>query len=236
MDNESEPITTDPQAEVPAQESPTAAELRLPAAGEGYFFPRTASGVPLAVFSFGFAVGMLGLVDTNIVTGLASGMFVATAFGVGSVGLFIGGLWEFRANNMFGGTFGVAYGLFLFTTALMLKVFAPAVIKAAGADGFGHAFGAWLILWAIFTAVMAVGGRTVNLPAFTAFGLLAVVFVILGIAAIGGTAGYVANLTKAGGWVALADSVAAWYLGAGILLNGMLGRELIPLFPYQPTG
>ena len=234
MSAEAEPALGGPRVVEPAQ--PAGAGSRLPAAGDGYFFPQTATGVPLAVFSFGFTVGMLGLFDTNIVTGLASGLFVATAFGVGGLGLLIGGLWEFRANNAFGGTFGVAYGLFVLTTALMLKVFAPAVTAAAGAAGFGHAFGAWMILWGIFTVVMTVGARTVNLPAFVAFALLTAVYFVLGIAAIGGAAGWAASLTKVGGWLALADGLAAWYLGAGILLNGMLGRPVIPLFPHQQAG
>jgi succinate-acetate transporter protein len=89
----------------------------------------------------------------------------------------------------------------------MLKVFAPAVTAAAGAAGFGHAFGAWMILWGIFTVVMTVGARTVNLPAFVAFGLLTAVYFVLGIAAIGGAAGWAASLTKVGGWLALADGL-----------------------------
>jgi succinate-acetate transporter protein len=77
-----------------------------------------------------------------------------------------------------------------------LKFFAPAIIASAGAN----AFGAWLILWAMFTAMLAVGARTVNMPAFLAFVLLVAVYVILAIASLGGSAGWAGTVTKVGGW------------------------------------
>jgi GPR1/FUN34/yaaH family len=69
-----------------------------------------------------FAVGFLGLVETGIVTGAADGIFIATCFGIGAIGLFIGGMWEFRGGELFGGAFGVGYAGFLFSTALILKL------------------------------------------------------------------------------------------------------------------
>jgi succinate-acetate transporter protein len=187
------------------------------------------------VFSFGFAIGVLGLVDTGILSGLATGLFVAVAFGVGGVGLLLGGLWDFRGGNLFAATFGVAYGLFLLTTGLIVRFFAPAVITAAGLNSYRDAFAAWLILWAVFTAGMAVGAYRINMPAFVAFVLLAAVYTILAIAGLGGTAGWVSNLTRVGGWVALANMVAAWYLGFGILLNATIGKDVVPMFPYHPA-
>ena len=206
----------------------------LPASGPGNAFPATASGVPLSVYAFGFSVGVLGLVETGILSSAALAMFTAVALGTGAVGLLVGGLWDFRGGNLFAGTFGVAYALFLFTTGLILKFFAPGVIATAGAGAFGDAFGAWLILWAIFTAMLTFGARTVNLPAFLAFVLLIAVYVVLAIANLGGSAGWVDGVTKAGGWLALADGAVAWYLGTGILLNVMTGRDMLPLWPYHP--
>lgn len=203
--------------------------------GPGNAFPATATGVPLSVFSFGFAIGVLGLVDTGILSGLATGMFVAAAFGIGGLGLLLGGLWDFRGGNLFAATFGVAYGLFLLTTGLIVRFFAPAVIASAGLNAYRDAFAAWLILWAVFTAGMAIGAYRINMPAFLAFTLLAAVYTILAIAGLGGTAGWVSPLTRAGGWVALANMLAAWYLGFGILLNATIGKDVVPLFPYHPA-
>lgn len=207
----------------------------VPVSGPGNAFPATATGVPLSVFAFGFSVGILGLIDTGILSGRASGLFAAVAIGTGALGLFIGGLWDFRGGNLFAATFGVAYSLFLLTTGLILRFFATSVITLAGANAYGDAFAAWLILWAVFTAVMAIGAYRINMPAFLAFVLLAAAYTILAIAGLGGTAGWVSSLTKVGGWVLLADMVAAWYLGFGIVLNTTIGKDMVPMFPYHPA-
>ena len=207
----------------------------MPMSGPGNAFPATATGVPLSVFAFGFSVGILGLVDTGILSGLATGMFIAIAIGTGAIGLLIGGLWDFRGGNLFAGTFGVAYALFLLTTGLILRFFAPGIVTGAGANAFGDAFAAWLLMWAVFTAFMAIGAYQINMPAFLAFVLLAALYVILGIAGLGGTAGWASSLTKIGGWVALADAVAAWYVGFGIVLNATIGKDVVPMFPHHPA-
>jgi succinate-acetate transporter protein len=201
------------------------------AGGPGHAFPATATGVPLSAFAFAFAVGVLGLVDTGILPGAASDMFIAVALGIGAGGLLVGGLWEFRRGELFGGTFGVAYSGFLLSTGLILKFFAGPIITAAGAVGFDHTFAAWLIMWAIFTVILAIGARHINMAAFTPFALAAVVLVLEATALLGGTAGWATGLSKAGGWVALADSFAAGYLATAILLNSTIGKDLLPLWP-----
>ena len=224
------PVSADAAAQQYAGQAPA-----MPMSGPGNAFPATATGVPLSVFAFGFSVGILGLVDTGILSGLAIGMFIAIAIGTGAIGLLIGGLWDFRGGNLFAGTFGVAFALFLLTTGLILRFFAPGIVTAAGANAFGDAFGAWLLMWAVFTAFMAIGAYQINMPAFLAFVLLAAVYVILGVAGLGGTAGWASSLTKIGGWVALADAVAAWYVGFGIVLNATIGKDVVPMFPHHPA-
>lgn len=206
------------------------------ATGPGHTFPATASGVPLSAFAFGFSVGFLGLVDTGILAPAAASIFIAVVMGIGAVGLLVGGLWEFRSGELFGGTFGVAYAGFLISTGLILRFFAAAVTTAAGPVGFAHAFAAWLILWAIFTAVLAVGARTISLAAFLPFLLAVAVLVLLAIGLLGGAAGWAGTVTKLGGWLALADGLAAWYLASALLLNNTMGRDLLPLWPYQRSG
>jgi succinate-acetate transporter protein len=203
------------------------------APGPGHAYPATAPGVPLSAFAFAFAVGFLGLVQTGILSSAANDMFIATCFGIGAVGLLIGGLWEYRSGELFGGTFGVGYAGFLFSTALILKFFAGPIIAAGGPLAFDHAFAAWLILWALFTAVFAIGASSISLAACAPFTLAFVVLVVLAIANLGGTASWAADVSKIGGWVALADGFAAGYLGAAIVLNVTLGRELLPMWPAK---
>ena len=203
------------------------------APGPGHAYPATAGGVPLSAFAFAFAVGVLGLVETGIVASAASGIFLATCFGIGAGGLLIGGLWEYRGGELFGGTFSVSYAGFLFSTALIYKVFAGPMIAAAGVTNFNHAFGAWLLLWALFTATFAFAATSISWTAVAPFTLAFIVLVILAIANLGGTASWTSNVAKVGGWFALLDSFAAGYLGAALVVNVSTGKSLLPLLPTK---
>jgi hypothetical protein len=41
------------------------------------------------------------------------------------------------------------------------------------------------------------------------------------------------DVSRIGGWVAIADGFAAGYLGAAIVLNVTLSRELLPMWPAR---
>jgi succinate-acetate transporter protein len=200
-------------------------------AAEKPFAPEAGVGVPVAVFGFGFSVIMLGLANARVFSPNAVGIFVPVALGTGALTLLVAGLYEFRANNAFGGTFCIAYTGFLLTTALIIRYYGPGIITAAGALGYGDAFGAWLLIWCVFTVGLAVGAYHINLPALAAFGLLALAYLILGIANVANPGDTVTFLAKLGGWVLIADGIAAWYLGWASLMNVTIGSNL-PLWPY----
>ena len=152
---------------------------------------------------------------------------------VGAGGLLIGGLWEYRGGELFGGTFGVGYAGFLFSTALIYKVFAGPMTTAARVANFDHAFAAWLILWALFTATFAFAATSISWTAVAPFTLAFIVPVVLAIANLGGTASRTTDVAKIGGWVGILDSFAAGYLGAALVINISVGKALLPLFPKE---
>lgn len=191
------------------------------------FMPEAGVGTPLAVGTFGFSVLMLGIPNSGLITADAAGVFPAVAFGTGAFGLFIGGLMEFRANNVFGGSFALFYSAFLLTTALMLRFLAVEMAPAA----FAAAFGTWLLLWCVFTFMLSWGAWYINMPAFLAFTLLAVGYLLFGLANFVGSPGTAKVLSAAGGWVLIADGLVAWYLGWGLAVNTMVGNK-IPLWPH----
>ena len=49
----------------------------VPATGPGNAFPATATGVPVSVFAFGFSIGILGLVDTGILSGAVRQVYLS---------------------------------------------------------------------------------------------------------------------------------------------------------------
>ena len=215
---------------VPAQ-GRAAATPQLPAEVAVSGLPPLASGVPVAVFSFAVVITMLSLSNTGLIKSAA--LFVPVAMVMGVVGIGIGGLYEIRNGDLFGGTFGIAYAGFLLATGLTLKFFAPAAdADAATTAAFGDALGSWFLLWALISFVFAVAATLVNTTAVAAFALLGIVLLLAGLANIvGGDAA--TGLTEAAGWAGLADGVAAFWLAIGLLLNTMFGRDLLPLGPAR---
>jgi uncharacterized protein len=195
------------------------------------FAPQAGIGVSLSVGVFGFSVIMLGLAEARVFNPAAAGIFVPVAFGLGATGLIFGGVFEMRANNVFAGTFSLLYAGFLIATGLILREFSSDISSVAGALAFGDAFGSWLLLWCVFTAALTYAAYYVNIPAFLAFSLLAVAYLLLGIANISNPGSMVTFLTKAGGWVLIADGLAAWYLSLGLAINSVVG-DRVPLYPY----
>ncbi len=196
------------------------------------FAPQAGIGVSLSVGVFGFSVIMLGMADARIFTPAATTIFVPVAIGLGAFGLLLGGIFELRANNVFAGTFSLLYAGFLLATGLILRgTFSPLLVKTAGAGGFGDAFGAWLLLWCVFTAGLTIAAYHINMPAFLAFALLALAYLLLGFSNIGNPGSTVNFLTKAGGWVLIIDGLCAWWLSLGLAINSVIG-EKIPLMPY----
>jgi uncharacterized protein len=191
------------------------------------FKPEAGVGTPVAVGTFGFSVLMLGIPNSGLITADAAGAFAAVAFGTGAFGLFIGGLMELRANNVFGGSFALFYSAFLLTTALMLRFLAVEMDPAA----FAAAFGTWLLLWCVFTFMLSWGAWYINIPAFLAFVLLAVGYLFFGLANFVGSLAAAQALSTAGGWVLIADGLVAWYLGWGLAVNTMVGGK-VPLWPH----
>jgi uncharacterized protein len=193
------------------------------------FVPEAGIGLPIAVGTFGFSVLMLGIPNAGLVNGDAAKLFIAVALGTGAFGLFIGGMMEYRANNIFGGTFALFYSAFLLTTATMLRVFAGEMDRATFAAGFGT----WLLLWCVFTFMLSWAAWYINIPAFLAFVLLAIAYLLLGLANFSGP-GVAAVLSTLGGWVLIADGLVAWYLSWALAVNPVIGNKL-PLWRFKDT-
>jgi succinate-acetate transporter protein len=193
--------------------------------------PQPGVGVSLSVGVFGFSVLVLGLAQARIYTPNAVGIFVPVAMGLGAFGLLFGGYFELRANNVFAGTFSFLYAGFLLATGLILRTFSPGIVDAAGSAGFGDAFVSWLLLWCVFTAGLTLAAYHINMPAFLAFALLAIAYLLLGVANVSDPGNFATFLSKAGGWVLIADGLCAWYLSWGLAVNAVIG-DRIPLFPY----
>jgi hypothetical protein len=63
---------------------------------------------------------------------------------------------------------------------VILKFFAGPIIATAGAASFDHAFAAWLILWALFTATFAIAATSISWTAVAPFALAFIVLISMG--------------------------------------------------------
>lgn len=212
---------------VTAQARTEPVQPAMPAETAVTSLPSLASGIPTSVFGFAIVITMLSLANTGILDTNALFVPIAMVVGFGAIG--IGGLYEIRNGDLFGGTFGIVYAVFLLSTGIALKFFSPpATADAKTASAFGEAVGAYFLLWALISVFFTIAALLVNKTATIAFALLATVLFLAGLANIlGGDAAV--NLTKAAGWAGLADGVAAFWLAGGILLNTLHGRDLMPL-------
>ncbi len=208
--------------------------LNAPEHGKDYFFPSTASGQPLALAGFALTLALLSLGNAEWIKLSALGIVVPVALGYGAIALILAGLWDFRGNNLFGAMWAVSFGCFWISLALLIQFFGPRIAVSAGAGGYADAFGAYLILWGIFTAYMTVGAYFIAKPAFVAFLLLAVVFFVLGISNLIAPGGASDGLRKLGGYIGIVDAAVAWYLSAALVINSTSGRQMLPIWPYTP--
>ena len=200
--------------------------------GRGYFYPPTASGVPLGLIGFASSLALLSMGNAEWFNVGALIIVAPAAMGFGAVALILAGIWDFWGGNAFAATWEVSYGCFWLFLGLQLAIFGPRVVAAAGAPAASDAFGAYLLVWAVITAGFTAGTYFVARPAFLAFALLTVIFVILGVSnmiAPGNTADSLRNI---GGWLGIVDALLAFYVAFAVMMNTLVGRPVLPLWAY----
>jgi succinate-acetate transporter protein len=232
-------------------DSALAEALGSPDKGKGYFYAVTASGTPLALLSFGIAFLMLSFANAEVFDKNALGIMTPIAV-VGAIGLIVAGLWDFRAGAGFSATWEILYGALWVFVALFVNNVGDIIAGAAGstaqaagaaqptpamvgaaAEGVLNAFGAYLFVFAAVTLMFTVGTWFIAKPAFVAFGLTAIAFILLGFANTSTPGSDTAsNMTNYGGYVGIAASIVVLYLAFALILNDHLGRQLMPIFPY----
>src|SRR3990170_7585806 len=94
-------------------------------AGAGHSFPATASGAALTLAAFSLTTALLSLINVGWLNANTIAVVIPVAYAYGALAALIGGLWEFRANSLFGATLGVSFGCFWIGTGLLLQFFGP---------------------------------------------------------------------------------------------------------------
>ena len=182
--------------------------------------PRASAADPAVLGLTGLAVAALVLAsgDLGLASGAAKSLMIPWTLFMGATAQLVAGLIDFRRNNMFGATAFTTYSLLWYSVSLTLFI---TIFTSAKFDITHYAYG--LIGFLVFSLVLTVASAMTNKTLFAVlvFIDLAILTLVLNIMA--------KTPTKLVGVFLLLVAASSFYGAAGILINTMSGRTLIPL-------
>jgi len=177
---------------------------------------------PLGLMGFGMTTVLLNLANAGLFP--LGTMILAMGIFYGGLAQVIAGVMEFRKGNTFGAVAFTSYGLFwlsLVGLIVMGKMNLP--------ENTGGAMIAYFIAWGFFTFFMFIGTLKLNRGLQFIFGSLTLLFWLLAIRDITGSA-VVGKITGIEGIIC---GLSAVYLSVAEILNEVYGRTVLPICPVK---
>jgi len=137
----------------------------------------------------------------------------------GGLAQMVAGFQEQKMGNNFGYSAFVSYGAFWISLCLMLLGNNFGIFKATTTD-----IGWFLVAWTLYTVIMWVASMRVHGAMAFTFTTLLVGFVLLDLGHFG-----FPICNKIAGFELMLCAFAAWYMMAGIILNELYGRVVLPM-------
>jgi len=187
-----------------------------------------ANPAPLGLAGFALTTFILGLVNSNAISGSDAVGVLSVAAAYGGLAQLLAGMWAFREGNTFAAAAFSSYGAFWISFVFLLQFFLPEVIKAGGASAGDHLVAVYLFSWGFFTFYMWIGTFRLNIALNLVFLTLWIAYGLLGWGYLGGGHTTIGHI---GGYVTTACAVIAWYTSAAIVINDTFGRPMLPLGP-----
>ena len=179
-----------------------------------------ADPAPLGLAAFALTTFLLSLVNAGVLPKDTEPVMLGVALAYGGIAQLLAGMWEFRKGNVFGATVFTSYGAFWLSFWAYLTFYADAI----PAEHHGVAAGWYLLAWAVFTSLMFIASLRTTAVLAILFAVVDVVFVLLALGAINGSAA----LTTTGGILGIAAAGLAWYLCAAGVTASTFGRPILP--------
>lgn len=177
-----------------------------------------ANPAPLGLFGFAVTTWLLSMFNVKWFAIDTFPLIFSCAFAFGGTAQFLAGLLEYPRGNTFGFVAFCSYGAFWWSLALYIEVF--------GGKGPLAFLGAYLVVWAVFTAALGIATLKIpNRPLQLVFLTLTIAFMLLGLS-------HLLNmdiLHTLGGWVGMVTAAAAFYLAAAEVINETHGRTVLPI-------
>jgi succinate-acetate transporter protein len=180
-----------------------------------------ANPATLGLMAFGMTTVLLNLHNSGLFP--IGSMILAMGLFFGGVAQVIAGIMEYRNNNMFGLTAFTAYGLFWMTLVALLVLPKLGLAEPASQT----AMAAYLMIWGMFTALMAVSAARLNKALLTVFITLTILFVLLAIGQ------YNPLVHTIAGYEGIICGFTAIYTGFADITNDVYGKTVVPIWPIK---
>ncbi len=176
------------------------------------------NGNPAVVGLAGFGLTTLLLQFHNLgLVGL--GPVVAMGFIFGGLAQMIAGFNEQKMGNNFGYSAFVAYGAFWIGLGIIWILNHFNIYKSSHTD-----VGYYLVAWTLYTTIMFIASLRVHKAMAFTFATLLIGFILLDVAHFG-----FPGATPFAAIVLIICAGAAWYMMAGIIINDLAGKTVLPM-------
>lgn len=182
--------------------------------------PAIADPAPLGLAGFALTTFLLSASNAGWTHGTDA--WLGYAFAYGGLAQLLAGMWEFRNRNVFGATAFGSYGSFWIGLGLYIELAAPGATSAKQVD---NDLGWILLAFAIFNFYMLLASTQVNVAVFAVFLPLEATEIVLFI----GNFANNTSIVKVGGYLGVITALAAWYASSAGVMNGMMGRAVVPV-------
>lgn len=183
----------------------------------------TANPAPLGLMGFGMTTVLLNVHNAGFFE--LNTMILAMGIFYGGIAQVIAGIMEWKKGNTFATTAFISYGFFwLVLVGLILM---PG--KDLGVAANSTSMAVFLFMWGLFTAVMFIGTLKLNRALQFVFGSLTILFFLLTIGDITGSA----MIKQIAGYEGIICGLSAIYAALAQVLNEVYGRTVAPLGPMS---
>lgn len=183
----------------------------------------TANPAPLGLLGFGMTTVLLNLHNAGFFA--LGSMILSMGIFYGGIAQIIAGIFEWKKNNTFGATAFSSFGLFWLTLVGLLVM--PKIGWGDANDK--AAMAAYLFMWGLFTAMMFIGTLKLNRALQFVFASLALLFFLLSLADVTGSAA----VKTIAGYEGIICGLSAVYTGLAQVLNEVYGRTVAPVWPVK---
>jgi succinate-acetate transporter protein len=182
----------------------------------------TSNPAPLGLLGFGMTTVLLNIHNAGFYP--LNTMILAMGIFYGGIAQIIAGIMEWKKGNTFGTTAFTSYGFFWLTLVGLWLLPVNDTTTAIAVTGKGAA-AAYFIMWGIFTFVMYIGTLKISKALQFVFGSLAILFFLLAIRDITGSA----LIGTIAGYEGIVCGFSAIYTALAQVLNEVYGRTVLPL-------